>query len=264
MLLQDIKSNPLLEKFDAIIIDETHERSLNIDLLLWLLKIIQKWRKAKSIPALKIVLASATIDAEKFSKYFNDAPTQNVEWTMYPIDVHYEEETVDLNDYNRFTWEKWIDKIINKAVDRLWNILTTTNTGDIAIICEWKASISKLIEKAKKLGFDEKIELLPVHAWLKPEEQSKIFKKSNKRKIYFSTNIIETSLTIPWLKYLIDTWLVNQTNYNDITWVTSLNTQYISQDSAEQRKGRVGRMEEWVVYLHSINFYTFIPNNPLI
>lgn len=233
ILLKYLQEDPLLNQFDIIMIDEAHERSLNIDIILWLLKRTQKLRKEKWLKDLKIIVASATIEKEKFIKYFDDAWCLEVPWRLYDVKNHFLE-------YDLWSMEHYFEKAAEVTKD----IHIKKNTGDILIFMPWEFEINKTIEEIEKKNL-KWVEILPLFWNMSPDDQNKIFAKNSNRKIIISTNIAETSLTIPWVKYVIDSWLIKVKKYHPNSWVESLDIIEHSQSWCNQRTWRGWRMESW-------------------
>ena len=230
MLLAETQSDPNLYQYDALIVDEAHERSLNIDFLLGILKGLIKRRKD-----FRLIITSATIDTEKFSRAFDDAPVIEVSGRMYPVDVKYAAQDEDENDQTH----------VEQAVEATHRLLTETVRGDMLIFMPTEQDIREtceLLEGKNHRGVD----IFPLFARLSASDQSKIFKTIPKRKIIVATNVAETSITIPGIKYVIDTGLARILQYSPRTRTTSLPVTDISQSSAEQRKGRCGRVEHGI------------------
>ena len=227
MLLAEIQQDKWLSEYDTLIIDEAHERSLNIDFLLGYLKSLLKRRKD-----LKVIVTSATIDPERFSKHFNDAPIINVSGRTYPVEVLYRppEESVSERDDG-------MQQAIVAAVDELGRL----SRGDILIFLSGEREIRETAEHLRKhkLGLTD---ILPLYARLGPAEQGKIFSPSSKRRIILATNVAETSVTVPGIRYVIDTGFARISRYSHRSKVQRLPVERISQASANQRKGRCGRV----------------------
>ncbi len=227
ILLREIQEDPDLEKYSVIMIDEAHERSLNIDFLLGLLKDVLKRRSD-----LKLIVVSATIDEQKFSRYFWNAPIVNVSGRMYPVNIVWNKE--DLPSY------LMTDAIVNKIVD----IHTTKPAGDILVFMTGQNDISMVADALRKKGFSDMV-VLPIYAALSSEEQHKIFEDyPEKRKVVIATNIAETSITIDGIVYVVDSGLVKQMSYNAKSGIQSLEVVKHSKAGCEQRQGRAGRVCE--------------------
>ncbi|MCD6186043.1 MAG: ATP-dependent RNA helicase HrpA [Deltaproteobacteria bacterium] len=231
ILLAETRNDPFLNMYDTLIVDEAHERSLNIDFVLGILKTLSKKRKD-----LKLIITSATIDTEKFSKAFDNAPVIEVSGRVYPVETRYFAGKHELND------ELTHVEMAAQAVDELQS---GSPFGDILIFMPTERDIHEtrtLIEGRKYKG----IFVLPLYARISASEQKKIFARCSGRKIIIATNIAETSITIPGVKYVIDTGLARISHYMPGSRITSLPVVPVSQSSAEQRKGRCGRVENGI------------------
>ena len=229
ILLAELQSDPLLSEYEVVIIDEAHERSLNIDFLLGFLKNLLSKR-----PEFKLIVTSATIDPESFAKYFNDAPIVLVEGRTYPVEVIYQplEEQLE-NDSN----DDPIFRGVANAVDQC----ISHSTGDILIFSHGEAEIKSLDKFLGKQKLTD-CEIHPLFARLGIKEQQAIFKSSQRRKIIIATNVAETSLTIPNIVFVIDIGTARISRYSQRNKIQQLPVEKISRASAEQRKGRCGRI----------------------
>ncbi|MGV9642898.1 ATP-dependent RNA helicase HrpA [Streptomyces sp. NPDC003514] len=232
ILLAEIQTDRELRAYDTIIIDEAHERSLNIDFLLGYLAQLLPKR-----PDLKVVITSATIDPERFSRHFGDAPIVEVSGRTYPVEVRYrpllEEDSEDA-DRDQIT-------AITDAVEELMG----EGKGDILVFLSGEREIrdtADALEK-KKYRFTE---VLPLYARLSHAEQHRVFQPHTGRRIVLATNVAETSLTVPGIKYVIDPGFARISRYSHRTKVQRLPIEPISQASANQRKGRCGRTSDGV------------------
>ena len=228
IILAALQSDPLLHEYDCVIVDEAHERSLNIDFLLWLLKRAQKDREEKWLPELKVIVTSATIEKEKFQEYFQYAPSLEVPGRLYPVEIAYLEQPT-----------KNIEGVAAETVKYICE--TKWENWDILIFMPWKREIDKTIWHIDWLWIND-LDVMPLYWDLDPESQNKIFKKGGNRKVIVSTNIAETSLTLPWVKYVIDSWLIKQTNYNPNSKITSLESVEHSKAWCTQRTWRAWRV----------------------
>ncbi len=231
ILLAEIQQDPLLKKYDTIIIDEAHERSLNIDFLLGYLKQLLPKR-----PGLKLIVTSATIDVENFSRHFNNAPVIEVSGRTYPVDVIYrplfddEEGGVDINSG------------VLAAIDE---IRQDDTSGDILVFFSGERDILEAALMLRRAQIPH-TDILPLYARLSVSEQNKIFHPHKGQRIFLATNVAETALTVPGIRYVIDTGLARVRRYSFRTKVQRLPIEKISQASANQRKGRCGRVSEGV------------------
>lgn len=231
ILLAELQQDKLLLQYDTIIIDEAHERSLNIDFILGYLKQLLPRR-----PDLKIIITSATIDPERFSKHFNDAPIIEVSGRTYPVEVRYRPIGGDGLDNDKDMTDGIID-----AIDELGR----ESAGDILIFMSGEREIRDTAEAINKLQFRH-TEVLPLFARLSNSEQNRIFHPHSGRRIILATNVAETSLTVPGIKYVIDTGYARISRYSYRTKVQRLPIEPISQASANQRKGRCGRVSDGI------------------
>ncbi|GAA2459119.1 ATP-dependent RNA helicase HrpA [Streptomyces macrosporus] len=232
ILLAEIQTDRELRQYDTIIIDEAHERSLNIDFLLGYLAQLLPRR-----PDLKVVITSATIDPERFSRHFGDAPIIEVSGRTYPVEVRYRpllEEDGDNPDRDQIT-------AICDAVDEL----QAEGPGDILVFLSGEREIRDTADalNKKNLRFTE---VLPLYARLSHAEQHRVFQRHSGRRIVLATNVAETSLTVPGIKYVIDTGTARISRYSHRTKVQRLPIEPISQASANQRKGRCGRTSDGI------------------
>ncbi|KII79558.1 ATP-dependent RNA helicase HrpA [Vibrio renipiscarius] len=230
ILLAEIQHDRFLNQYDTIIIDEAHERSLNIDFIMGYLKELLPRR-----PDLKIIITSATIDPERFSKHFNNAPIIEVSGRTYPVDTRYRplngDEDVDRDQ---------LDGIF-EAVDELCD----EGLGDILIFMNGEREIRDTADALSKRNL-KSTEIVPLYARLSASEQNKIFQPHAGRRIVLATNVAETSLTVPGIKYVIDPGTARISRYSYRTKVQRLPIEPVSQASANQRKGRCGRVEEGI------------------
>ncbi|RKT05877.1 ATP-dependent helicase HrpA [Streptomyces sp. 3211.6] len=232
ILLAEIQTDRELRAYDTIIIDEAHERSLNIDFLLGYLAQLLPKR-----PDLKVVITSATIDPERFSRHFGDAPIVEVSGRTYPVEVRYRpllEEESEESDRDQIT-------AICDAVDELQG----EGPGDILVFLSGEREIRDTADALikKKLRFTE---VLPLYARLSHAEQHRVFQQHTGRRIVLATNVAETSLTVPGIKYVIDPGTARISRYSHRTKVQRLPIERISQASANQRKGRCGRTSDGI------------------
>ncbi|MBL4582298.1 MAG: ATP-dependent RNA helicase HrpA [Gammaproteobacteria bacterium] len=239
ILLAEIQQDKFLNKYEVLIIDEAHERSLNIDFLLGYLKQLLHKRKD-----LKLIITSATIDVEKFSTHFNNAPIVAVSGRTYPVETRYaplvENSTEQIDD------DLQIDGII-KAVEGIIKSDTQkgSSSGDILVFLSSEREIRATATKLRKQKYRD-VEILPLYGRLRYSEQIKIFKPARGRKIVLATNVAETSITVPGINTVIDTGLARISRYSLQSKVQRLPIEAISQASANQRKGRCGRMADGV------------------
>lgn len=244
ILLAELGHDRYLNKYDTIIIDEAHERSLNIDFIMGYLKQILIKR-----PDLKVIVTSATLDVNRFSAYFNDAPIFEVEGRSFPVEVRYRpisEMTIGGSDDDEFDdFEENLPRAVVQAVEECF--LDAEEKGhpehaDILIFSSTEQEIRELQETLQKYG-PKHTEILPLYARLGLGEQQRIFSPSGKgRRIIISTNVAETALTVPNIRYVIDSGFARISRYNYRSRVQRLPIEAISQAAANQRKGRCGRI----------------------
>ena len=230
MLLAETQSDRHLHEYDTLIIDEAHERSLNIDFLLGIVKTLLAAR-----PELKVIITSATLDTEKFSRAFGDAPVIHVGGRMYPVDVEYmsaESFSKDLDESD------YIDLTV-EAVNRL---KSRNERGDILIFMPTEQDILETCERLEGKKYAATT-ILPLYARLPASQQGRVYSVSSP-KVVVATNVAETSLTIPGIKYVIDAGLARIAQYQPGSRINSLPISLISKASADQRKGRCGRVQE--------------------
>ena len=232
ILLAETQTDRLLRQYDTIIIDEAHERSLNIDFLLGYLKEILPKR-----PDLKIIITSATIDANRFAEHFSvngkPAPIINVTGRTYPVEVRYRPIQATENDKERDLYDGIVD-----AVDEL---AREQGNGDVLVFLPGEREIREAAEHLRK-HHPAHTEILPLFARLSPAEQERIFKHSNARRIVLATNVAETSLTVPGIRYVVDSGLARVKRYSYRQKVEQLQVEPISKAAANQRAGRCGRV----------------------
>ena len=228
ILLAEIQTDRFLNQYSCLIIDEAHERSLNNDFILGYLKQLLPRR-----PDLKVIITSATIDVERFSKHFNNAPIIEVSGRTYPVEVRYR-PVVEEDEQDQ------LQGILN-AVEEL----QAEGRGDILIFMNGEREIRDTAEALQKQNLKH-TEILPLFARLSAQEQNKIFHPSGLNRIVLATNVAETSLTVPGIKYVIDPGTARISRYSYRTKVQRLPIEPISQASANQRKGRCGRVSEGI------------------
>lgn len=228
ILLNMLRKDTMLLDLDVVMVDEAHERSLNIDLGLGLLKQAQKLRAEKGKSELKIVVTSATIEEEKFANYFDKSPIAKVPGRLYPVDLEYRE----IREGRNYTEEAGI--LAKEIID-------TSTEGDVLIFMPGEEEINNTISVINKLVGEQEVDVLPLFGSMSPQDQDKIFTKNGKRKIIVSTNIAETSVTIDGVKFGIDSGLLKQKEYNTETGIDSLSITKASKASLNQRMGRAGR-----------------------
>ncbi len=232
ILLAETQTDPLLKAYDTIIIDEAHERSLNIDFLLGYLREVLPRR-----PDLKVIVTSATIDADRFAKHFESAkgpaPVLMVSGRTFPVEQRYrpfeESREYDLNN------------AICDAVDELWR----EGGGDVLVFLPGEREIREAAEALRK-HHPPGVEVLPLFARLSQQEQDRVFEPHGQRRIVLATNVAETSLTVPGIRYVIDPGTARVKRYSYRNKVEQLQIEPVSQSSANQRAGRCGRVSNGI------------------
>ena len=245
ILLAETQTDPLLKQYDTIIIDEAHERSLNIDFLLGYLKQLLPRR-----PDLKIIITSATIDADRFARHFGrgdrPAPVIEVSGRMYPVEVRYRPvepgEGAPKPGAAPTAAQKGRDKrdlmdAVADAVDELCSV----GQGDVLVFLPGEREIRDAAETLRK-HHPPHVEILPLFARLSAQEQERVFKASNARRIVLATNVAETSLTVPGIRYVVDAGTARVKRYSYRNKVEQLQIEPIAQSAANQRAGRCGRV----------------------
>ena len=242
ILLQEVKGNPYLTDYDIIMVDEAHERSLNIDFILGLLKEILRRRSD-----LKVVISSATINAGAFSEYFDGCPVVSIDAQMYPVEVRYEPPEY-LHDPT---------SMLEKIVEIVGEIEELDEEGDALIFLSGEGQIKDCISMLYGEFGKASMELLPLYGRLSREEQERVFDEfPGKRKVIVATNIAETSITIDGVRYVIDPGFAKLNFYNTRNFTSSLIEVPISKASCNQRKGRAGRTAPGICFrLYSYDDY---------
>ncbi|WP_010223076.1 ATP-dependent RNA helicase HrpA [Pseudomonas donghuensis] len=240
ILLAETQHDRFLERYDTIIVDEAHERSLNIDFLLGYLKTLLPRR-----PDLKVIITSATIDLERFSKHFNDAPIIEVSGRTYPVETWYRPLTSEQDEEgNRVEDDLTVDQAILATLDEIaaHERSLGKGPGDVLVFLPGEREIRDAAEMLRKAQLRH-TEILPLYARLSPAEQQKIFQSHPGRRVVLATNVAETSLTVPGIRYVIDSGTARISRYSYRAKVQRLPIEAVSQASANQRKGRCGRVE---------------------
>ncbi|MGD9660627.1 MAG: ATP-dependent RNA helicase HrpA [Porticoccaceae bacterium] len=228
ILLAEIQRDPLLYQYDTLIIDEAHERSLNIDFLLGYIKSILPKRSD-----LKVIITSATIDVERFSRHFDDAPVISVSGRTYPVDIWYRPPLENDED------------IYSAVVDAVAELLSLPKRGDILVFLSGEREIREASAALRKAGFPH-LDVLPLYARLSLADQTRIFQPHKGVRVILATNVAETSITVPGIRYVVDTGYARISRYSYRTKVQRLPIEPISQASANQRAGRCGRLSDGV------------------
>ncbi len=229
MLLAETQGDRDLSEYDAIIVDEAHERSLNIDFLIGYLRLLRQRR-----PELKIIITSATIDTQTFSNAFDKAPIIEVSGRVYPVEVRYQ-------PLDEMQQESGDCTYIDAAASAVDEILSDSREGDILVFMPSERDIRETRDILEKQRY-RNTEVLPLFGRLTTAEQQRVFSPQDQRRVVLATNIAETSLTIPNIRYVVDTGLARVSRYNPRNHTQRLPIEAIAQSSAEQRKGRCGRV----------------------
>ena len=230
ILLAETQSDPLLRAYDTIIVDEAHERSLNIDFLLGFLKQLVPRR-----PELRVIVSSATLETERFSKFFGGAPVIEVSGRTYPVDVFYRPPTDDERD---------LSEVVANTVNEITEM---DPRGDILVFLPGEREIREAVQEIEQRALPHTV-VLPLYARLSPQDQQRVFHTLPQRRVVLATNVAETSLTIPGIVYVVDAGVARVNRYNVRTGVTQLLIEPISRASADQRKGRCGRTQHGVCF----------------
>ena len=230
ILLMEAQADPFLNEYDTILVDEAHERSLNIDFVLGILKNLLRRRKD-----LKVVITSATIDTEKFSAAFGGAPIIEVSGRLYPVEIRYEPPEEDPEEITH----------VEAAVRAVDGILDEGERGDILVFMPTEQDIRETCDLLEGRGRRD-VRILPMYARLPSQEQRQVFVPIRERKVVVATNVAETSITIPGIRFVVDTGLARIACYNPRTRTSGLPVRPISRSSADQRAGRCGRVENGV------------------
>ncbi|MDB6170362.1 MAG: hrpA [Verrucomicrobia bacterium] len=243
MLLAEVQGDPLLREYDTLIIDEAHERSLNIDFLLGHLRTLRYKR-----PELKIIITSATIDTEMFSQAFDGAPVLKVEGRTYPVEVIYaplDSLGSDAAEGDEREAKAEALHYIDGAVEAVERIVRDSAAGDILVFMPSERDIREASDLLTGRRLRD-CELVPLFGRLSNAEQQRVFSPTQRRKVVIATNIAETSLTIPGIRFVVDTGLARVSRYAPQARTRRLPIEPIAQSSADQRKGRCGRVADGV------------------
>ena len=232
ILLAETQGDRDLRQYASLIIDEAHERSLNIDFLLGYVKQLVPRR-----PELKVVITSATIDAERFSRHFDGAPVIEVSGRLYPVEVRYRPVAGDAEDTTRDEEEQALADAVHE--------LCGEGPGDILVFLPGEREIRDAADTLRRKG-PKGLELLPLYSRLSAAEQDRVFKPGKERRVVLATNVAETSLTVPRIRYVVDTGDARVKRYSYRNKVEMLRVEPISQAAAQQRAGRCGRVAEGV------------------
>ena len=234
ILLAETQTDPLLRQYDTILIDEAHERSLNIDFLLGYLKQLLPKRRD-----MKLIVTSATLDAERFSKHFEGAPVIEVSGRLYPIETRFR------------PWEEKKDGDLNDAIVDAVDEAHREGPGDVLVFLPGEREIREAAEALRKHSFGKLapgLEVLPLFARQTAVEQGRVFASHQGRRVVLSTNVAETSLTVPGIRYVIDSGLARVKRYSHRNKIEQLQVEPISRAAASQRAGRCGRVSAGVCF----------------
>ncbi len=233
ILLAEAQGDPALTAYDTLIVDEAHERSLNIDFILGILQKLVQRRKD-----LKLIITSATIDTEKFARAFDGAPIIEVSGRMYPVEVRYRPIANEADGGAEETY-------VEAAVSAVTALARESARGDVLVFMPTEQDIRETCEllAARQLA---KTEILPLYARLAAGDQRRVFAGTGARKIIVATNVAETSITIPGIRYVVDTGLARIPRYSPRTRTTALPVAAVARSSADQRMGRCGRVADGI------------------
>ncbi len=239
ILLAEIASDRWLSAYDTIIVDEAHERSLNIDFLLGYLK--QLLRKRRD---LKVIVTSATIDTARFAKHFDDAPVISVEGRTYPVEVRYRAPESERDGEGEQEGDRTVNDAIVAAVDEITRL---DARGDVLVFLPGEREIRDAHQSLERRKY-RNTEVLPLYARLSNQDQDRVFNPGPNRRIVLATNVAETSLTVPRIRYVVDPGFARVKRYSPRSKLDRLHIEPVSQASANQRKGRCGRIAEGICY----------------
>src|ERR1700675_1588009 len=228
LLLAELASDPQLRRYDTIIVDEAHERTLNVDLLMGVLKRLLPRR-----PDLKVIVTSATLDVERISRFFDDAPIITVNGRTHPIEVRYRETPDDAQDPD-------LPAAVLEAYREIATEPGQIGAGDILVFLPGEREIRDVGELLQR-ELQANVEVLELYSRLSWEQQSKIFQRGSRRRVVLATNVAETSVTVPGIRTVIDSGLARISRYSPRNRLQRLPIEPISRASADQRKGRCGR-----------------------
>lgn len=241
ILLQEMKLDPWMSKYSVVMVDEAHERSLNIDFVLGLLKRILAERKD-----FKVIVSSATMNTELFAHYFDDCPIVSINTVTYPVTVVYDPPSVPASASN----DAASDALLSKIEGTVERILANNDPGASLIFLPGEKIIKDCMYRLSHAHYGRKLQLIPLYGRLAKEEQERVFDSPSfgRKKIVISTNIAETSVTIPDVTSVIDSGLAKLNYYSPKTFTSSLNETAVSKASCNQRKGRAGRTQSGTCY----------------
>ncbi|MDR1836065.1 MAG: ATP-dependent RNA helicase [Treponema sp.] len=242
ILLQEMKLDPWLSKYGLLVVDEAHERSLNIDFILGLLKRVLENRRD-----FKVIISSATINAEVFSEYFNECPIVKIDAQRFPVTLIYEQPVENASFRQSESAE---EAILTKIIAITTRFISEKREGDILVFLPGEKMIKNCMKRLTFSSAGKNLHLIPLYGRLGKEEQERVFEETpkGKTKVVISTNIAETSITIDGITAVIDSGLAKLSWYNPRIFTSSLIEAPISKASANQRKGRAGRTQEGTCY----------------
>jgi ATP-dependent helicase HrpA len=229
LLLAELASDPLLQRYDTVIIDEAHERTLNVDLLMGVLKRLLPRR-----PDLKVIVTSATLDVERISRFFDDAPIITVSGRNHPIEVRYRESPDDAEDPD-------LPAAVLGAYQEIATEPGQIGSGDVLVFLPGEREIRDVGELLQR-ELQANVDVLELYSRLSWEQQSKIFQRGSRQRIVLATNVAETSITVPGIRTVIDSGLARISRYSPRNRLQRLPIEPVSRASADQRKGRCGRL----------------------
>ncbi|MCH8500068.1 MAG: ATP-dependent RNA helicase HrpA [Marinobacter sp.] len=239
ILLAEIQHDRFLDRYDTLIIDEAHERSLNIDFLLGYLRQLLPKR-----PDLKVIITSATIEVERFSRFFVDAPVIEVSGRTYPVDLRYRPLLGDAEEKD----QGWAEAIVSALGEiEAHERAAGQRPGDVLVFLPGEREIRD-VSKSLRHAELRHTEVLPLYSRLSNKEQNRVFQSHPGRRIVLSTNVAETSLTVPGIRYVIDTGVARISRYSVRSKIQRLPIEPVSQASANQRKGRCGRVAPGICF----------------
>lgn len=241
ILLQEAKSDPLFSRYDVLVFDEAHERGLNTDFCLGLAK-----RALAQRPELKVVVMSATIDAEKFAAFFNNAPIVRIEGRMFPVEVRYLDRADVMEAKNLLNLKRGQETEAYAAY-RVDRIHRSASPGDILVFMPGEAEIHRTIRMIEDFGHSG-LTVFPVFGNMNPDDQRRIFSRTRGRKVVVATNIAETSITVDGVVHVVDSGLIRETDFDPKSGIGSLKVVEHSKAGLEQRKGRAGRTQPGVCW----------------
>ena len=250
ILLQEMKLDPMMSRYSVIMVDEAHERSLNIDFALGLLKRVMAAR-----PSFKVIVSSATMNAGRFSRYFDDCPIVSIETQVFPVAMVWDPPALKTTTAT----QEGVDALLHKIEQTIARILANKDAGDVLVFLPGEKIIKDCMKTLYASSFRSRIHIVPLYGRLPKDEQERVFDAAplGKKKVVLSTNIAETSITIDGITSVIDSGLAKLNFYSPKTFTSSLTEVPISRASSDQRRGRAGRTCPGTCYrLYSKKDYT--------